>query len=81
MGYPKPPTLFKREPIGVSPGEAAELASVSRSIIFRWLRNGEVASKLVDGRRIVDFQSLKRKLAPDKIRVGVHNPKNDPQAA
>ena len=78
MGY-KRKRVDPPEPIGVSPAAASQLTSVSRSIIFDWIKREEIESVLINGRRIINFQSLKRKIAPDKVRQvrrGIWNPSN-----
>ena len=77
--HAKAPSLPLLEPIGISPKRAADLVDVSLATMSEWIRLGLVASTLVRGRRIVDYQSLKRRAAPDKvrqIRKGIHNPAN-----
>jgi len=69
-----PPEL---EPLSVSPKRAAELTGACLATVHDWLRQGLVESTLVNGRRLVNYASLKKLVTPDKVRklrVGLHNP-------
>ena len=69
-----PPGL---EPLAVPPKKGAELLGVCLATFHDYLRQGLVEFTLVNGRRLVNYQSLKRLVTPDKVRKlrkGVHNP-------
>jgi hypothetical protein len=55
-----PNTKAKLEPLAVSPKQATELVPIGITKLYEAINDGTVDSKLVNGRRWIDFQSLKR---------------------
>jgi hypothetical protein len=50
----------KPEPLAVSPKQATQLVPIGITKLYEAINDGTVASKLVNGRRWIDFKSLKR---------------------
>ena len=48
-----------REPLSVSPIEAARLSSLGRTVIFNLMRNGELPSFKVGRRRLIRMADLR----------------------
>jgi hypothetical protein len=54
------PEKQKFEPIAVSPKQATQLVPIGVTKLYEALNSGAIQSQLVNGRRWIDFQSLKR---------------------
>jgi hypothetical protein len=50
----------KLEPIAVSPKQATQLVPIGITRLYQHLNSGELKSKIVNGRRWIDYQSLKQ---------------------
>ena len=48
------------EPLAVSPKQATQLVPIGVTKLYEALNSGAISSRLVNGRRWIDFQSLKR---------------------
>ncbi len=53
----------------ITPKEAAELAQVTPSTIYRWLDEGDIEGAFVASSRFVDKASLLKHLGPDFEKV------------
>jgi hypothetical protein len=49
----------KPEPIAVSPKQATQLVPIGITKLYEALNNGRIQSQLVNGRRWINYQSLK----------------------
>jgi hypothetical protein len=54
------PPSEKLEPIAVSPKQATQLVPIGTTKLYEEIKKGSVASRVVNGRRWIDYQSLKR---------------------
>jgi hypothetical protein len=54
------PDKQKLEPLAVSPKQATQLVPIGITKLYDAINNGEIESQLVNGRRWINFQSLKR---------------------
>ncbi len=52
------------EPISVTVARAIEISGLGNTKIYECLKDGRLRSKMVDGRRLIDFQSLKALCCP-----------------
>jgi hypothetical protein len=50
----------KLEPIAVSPKQATQLVPIGITKLYEVINSGELKSKVVNGRRWIDYQSLKQ---------------------
>lgn len=50
----------KPEPLAVSPKRATELVPIGITKLYEAINSGAIKSTLVNGRRWIDFQSLKK---------------------
>jgi hypothetical protein len=50
----------KPEPLAVSPRQALELLPIGNTKLYEAINDGIIQSTLVNGRRWINFQSLKR---------------------
>ena len=57
MHYPQPSNIA---PIWVRPSEACRIASVGTTKLYEWIGNGRVRSIRVDGKRLIEVESLRR---------------------
>ena len=48
------------EPLAVSPRQAKQLTPIGHTKLYEAIRNGEIESTLVNGRRWINYQSLKK---------------------
>jgi hypothetical protein len=61
MAPDKPkPDKPKLEPLAVSPKQATQLVPIGITSLYAAINSGAIKSQLVNGRRWIDFQSLKR---------------------
>jgi hypothetical protein len=54
------PSNRKREPISVSVREALELVPFRVTSLYAAMKSGEIKSRMVGRRRVIDYQSLKK---------------------
>jgi hypothetical protein len=73
----KPPPL---EPIAVSPQQATQLVPIGLTKLYEAINTGALESRVVNGRRWIDFQSLKRFAGVGAYAVARKNPANQIQA-
>jgi len=50
----------KLEPIAVSPKQATQLVPIGITKLYEVINSGKLKSKIVNGRRWIDYQSLKQ---------------------
>jgi hypothetical protein len=50
----------KLEPVAVSPKQATQLVPIGITKLYEVINSGELKSKVVNGRRWIDYQSLKQ---------------------
>jgi hypothetical protein len=55
-----PPNKEKLEPLAVSPKQATQLVPIGITKLYDAINSGAIQSQLVNGRRWIDYQSLKR---------------------
>jgi hypothetical protein len=55
-----PPLKDKLEPLAVSPRQATELVPIGITKLYEAINTGMIQSTLVNGRRWINYQSLKR---------------------
>jgi hypothetical protein len=48
------------EPIAVSPNQATQLVPAGKTSLYKAMNDGRLESTLVNGRRWINYQSLKR---------------------
>jgi hypothetical protein len=58
------------EPITISVARAVELTGMSRSTIYKHIREMRILSKKVCGRRLLDYAALKEIIAGDAMDAG-----------
>lgn len=56
------------EPIAVSPKQATQLVPIGVTKLYEAINCGAIASKVVNGRRWIDYQSLKKFAGVDEVR-------------
>jgi hypothetical protein len=54
------PEKPKLEPLAVSPKQATQLVPIGITKLYDAINSGAISSRLVNGRRWIDYQSLKR---------------------
>jgi hypothetical protein len=54
------PFKTELEPLAVSPKQATQLVPIGITSLYAAINNGAIESTLVNGRRWINFQSLKR---------------------
>jgi hypothetical protein len=55
-----PPDEKKLEPLAVSPKQATQLVPIGLTKLYEAINSGAIESRIVNGRRWISFQSLKR---------------------
>jgi len=50
----------KLEPLAVSPKQATQLVPIGITKLYEVINSGKLKSKIVNGRRWIDYQSLKQ---------------------